>query len=118
MSTIRTFRDPTVWQKAHQFALVIYRLTRTFPNDEKFGLTSQMRRAAVSTAANIAEGSVRFGKQGKLRFYNIAQGSLEEAKYYLILARDLGYTKNIAEEGKLAGDVGRLLHALMVSIKQ
>ena len=117
MSAIRNFRDLTVWQKAHQFALAIYQLTRAFPNEEKFGLTSQMRRAAVSTAANIAEGFVRFGKQDKLRFYNIAQGSLEEAKYYLILAKDLGYTESIAEEGKLAGDVGRLLNALMVSIK-
>src|SRR5580704_6230415 len=118
MSVIRNFRDLTVWQKAHQFVLMVYHLTRTFPNDEKFGLTSQMRRAAVSTAANIAEGFVRFGKQDKLRFYNIAQGSLEETKYYLILAKDLGYTNNIVEEGKLAGDVGRLLHALMVSIKR
>ena len=103
MSAIRTFRDLIVWQKAHQFALAIYQLTRAFPNDEKFGLTSQMRRSAVSTAANIAEGFVRLGKPDKLRFYNIAQGSLEETKYYLILAGNLGYTKNIMEEANTRG---------------
>jgi four helix bundle protein len=118
MTAIRNFRDLIVWQKAHEFVLVIYHLTKLFPDDEKFGLTSQIRRAAVSVAANIAEGFARFGKQDKLRFYNIAQGSLEETKYYLILAKDLGYTKDIVGEGKLAGDVGRLLYALMTSIKQ
>ena len=118
MPEARTFRDLVVWQKAHELVLSVYKLTRSFPDDERFGLTSQTRRAAVSVAANIAEGFVRIGKQDKLRFYNIAQGSLEEAKYYLILAKDLGYTKDIVNEGKLAGDVGRLLHALMASIKQ
>ncbi len=118
MANAQTFRDLIVWQKAHEFVLAVYKLSRRFPDDEKFGLTSQMRRAAVSVAANIAEGFVRRGQQDKLHFYNIAQGSLEEVKYYLILGKDLGYTESITNEGALAEDTGRLLHALMVSIRQ
>lgn len=87
----RSFKELIVWQKAHQFVLAIYRLTRGFPSDEKFGLTSQIRRAAVSVPANIAEGFPKRSSSDKVRFYNIAQGSLEEVHYYLILAEDLGY---------------------------
>ena len=87
----RSFRDLMVWQKAHQLVMAIYRLTKGFPADEKFGLTSQIRRASVSVAANIAEGFSKRGKPDKARFFNIAQGSLEEVHYYLILGNDLGY---------------------------
>ncbi|MBI5772864.1 MAG: four helix bundle protein, partial [Verrucomicrobia bacterium] len=86
----RSFRDLVVWQKAHQFVLAIYRLTKGFPADERFGLTSQIRRAAVSVAANVSEGFAKRGKADKARFFNIAQGSLEEVHYYLILGNDLG----------------------------
>ena len=86
-----TFEDLLVWQKAHQFVLAVYRLSGTFPKDETYGLTSQIRRAAVSISANIAEGFRRRGSADKSRFYNIAQGSLEECRYYLILVRDLEY---------------------------
>jgi len=79
-----------VWQKAHLFVLAVYRLTAGFPKQETYGLTSQMRRAAVSIAANIAEGFRRRGKADKARFMNIAEGSIEECRYYLILASDLG----------------------------
>jgi four helix bundle protein len=85
----QSFRDLVVWQKAHQFVLAVYRLTESFPDREKFGLSHQLRRAAVSIPANIAEG---FGKRGrKAHFLNIAEGSLEECRYYLILTQDLGY---------------------------
>lgn len=87
----RSFRELIVWQKAHQFVLEIYRFTRGFPSEEKFGLTSQIRRAAVSVPANIAEGFPKRGTSDKTRFFNIAQGSLEEVHYYLILSEDLGY---------------------------
>lgn len=80
-----------MWQKAHQFVIAVYRTTETFPKDELYGLTSQLRRAAVSIAANIAEGFRKRSNADKLRFINISQGSLEEARYYLILTRDLGY---------------------------
>jgi four helix bundle protein len=86
-----TFEDLIVWQKAHQFALKVYRLTGGFPKQETYGLSSQMRRAAVSIPANIAEGFRRRGKPEKVRFMNIAESSLEESRYYLILTKDLGY---------------------------
>ena len=74
----KTFEDLVVWQKAHQFVLGFYRFSRLFPRSETYGLSSQFRRAAVSIAANIAEGFRKRGKADKLRFLNIAQGSLEE----------------------------------------
>lgn len=81
-----------IWQKAHQWVLDVYRMTDRFPANEKFGLTSQLRRAAVSVPANFAEGFRKESRPDKLRFYNIAQGSISESQYYLILAKDLGYT--------------------------
>ena len=90
----KTFRDLTVWQKVHQLVLAIYRFTESFPTKETYGLTSQLRRAAVSVPANIAEGFKRPTDSEKARFYNIAQGSLEECRYYLILAEDLGYANS------------------------
>ncbi|MDQ3132204.1 MAG: four helix bundle protein [Acidobacteriota bacterium] len=87
----KSFEDLEIWKKAHAFVLKIYRLTEHFPKHELFGLTSQFRRAAVSIPANIAEGFKKTGKADKLRFYNIVQGSLEECRYYLILAKDLNY---------------------------
>ena len=74
----RSFRDLIVWQKAHQFVLAVYRFTRRFPKDETYGLTSQFRRAAISTSANIAKGFKKRTRSDKARFMNIAQGSLEE----------------------------------------
>src|SRR5215470_15663311 len=87
----RTFRDLLVWQKAHAFVLAVYRFTDSFPDREKFGLSHQMRRAAVSIPANIAEGFGKRSRAEKARFLNIAEGSLEECRYYLILTEDLGY---------------------------
>ncbi len=86
-----SFENIIAWQKAHCFVLLTYRVTRHFPEDERFGLTQQFRRAAVSIEANIAEGYKKLSKADKLRFFNIAQGSLEECRDYHILSRDLGY---------------------------
>ena len=85
------FRKLLVWQRAHQWVLLIYKLTEKFPKQETFGLTSQMRRAAVSVAANMAEGYAAGGKGQFGRYLDIAQGSLAEVEYYLILALDLKY---------------------------
>ncbi len=85
------FENILAWQKAHEFVLNVYKTTRNFPPDERFGLTSQFRRAAISIEANIAEGYKKLGKADKLRFLNISQGSLEECRDYIILSRDLGY---------------------------
>lgn len=87
----RTFEDLKVWQKAHIFVLSVYAVTKMFPSNEAFGITSQIRRSAVSVPANIAEGYKRLTKPDKLRFFNIAQASLEETRYYVILCRDLKY---------------------------
>jgi four helix bundle protein len=89
----KTFRDLVVWQRSHQFVLCVYLMTAGFPKREIFGLTSQLRRAAVSIAANIAEGFKRRGRGDKARFLNIAQSSLEECRYYLILTEDLRYAE-------------------------
>jgi len=80
-----------VWRKAHELVLAVYSFTATFPKEETYGLKLQMRRAAVSIPANIAEGFRRRGKADKARYMNMAEGSLEESPYYLILAKDLGY---------------------------
>jgi four helix bundle protein len=106
----KTFEDLVVWQKAHQFVIAVYRLSRTYPRSETYGLSSQFRRAAVSVAANIAEGFRKRGKADKLRFLNIAQGSLEESRYYLILTRDLDYG-DVSELRTVLVEVSKLLEA-------
>ena len=83
-----SFENIIAWQKAHAFVMLVYRVTKHFPKDEIFGLTSQFRRAAVSIEANIAEGYKKLSKADKLRFFNISQGSLEECRDYIILSRD------------------------------
>jgi four helix bundle protein len=93
----QSFRDLLVWRKAHEFVLAVYPFTASFPRQETYSLAVQLRRAAVSIPANIAEGFLRRGKPDKARFMNMAEGSLEECRYYLILAHDLGY-----------GDTGQL----------
>jgi four helix bundle protein len=104
----KTFRDLLVWQRAHAFVLAVYKATATFPAREIYGLTSQMRRAAISVAANIAEGFAKRGKADKARFMNTAEGSLEESRYYLLLSQDLGYGST-GELMELLNEVGRLL---------
>jgi four helix bundle protein len=111
----RTFQDLLVWQKAHQFVMGVYPYSASFPKAETYGLTSQFRRAAVSVPANIAEGFRRAGRQEKVRFLNIAQGSLEECRYYLILARDLEYGEN-AVLMSLLEEVSRILDAYSKAI--
>ena len=104
----KSFQDLIVWQKAHQFVLATYRLTRTFPREEIYALTSQFRRAAVSIAANIAEGFKKRSRSDKARFMNISQGSVEECRYYLILARDLDYGYDQQQMNQLE-EVSKLL---------
>jgi len=112
----KRFTDLTVWKKAHSFVLSVYRLTAVFPKSEIYGLTSQLRRASVSTPANIAEGFKRRSSAEKVRFMNIAQGSLEECRYYLILTNDLEYANT---EGLLLqlDEVGRILSAYSKAIR-
>lgn len=112
----RCFEDLIVWQKAHNFVLSAYQLTKDFPKEESYGLTSQFRRAAVSIPTNIAEGFKKKGKADKVRSLNIAQGSLEEARYYLILAKDLEYC-NSDELMLQIQEVSKLLEAYRKTIE-
>ena len=95
MDKTKYFEELEVWKKAHEFVLLVYQLTETFPKSKLFGLVTQFRKALVSIAANIAEGYKKKGKADKLRFYNISQGSLEECRYYVILSRDLKYIQSL-----------------------
>lgn len=90
-TNIRHFTDLFAWQKNHRVVLEVYRLTKVFPRDEMFGLTSQLRRAASSITANIAEGFGRYTAPDKMRFYVQARGSSTELQNHIILAHDLGY---------------------------
>lgn len=112
----KTFKDLVVWHKAHQFVLTVYRLTAGFPKEETYGLTQQFRRAAVSIPANIAEGFKKRTRAEKTRFMNISQGSLEESRYYLILAADLGYCNTDTAMSQIE-EVSRLLEGYSKSIK-
>ena len=107
----KTFREVYAWQKAHSFVLLVYQATRTFPKEELFALTSQFRRAAISIEANIAEGYGKLSKADKLRFMNIAQGSLEECRDYVYLSHDLNYISQTTFDSLILSieDASRLL---------
>ncbi|MBI4565802.1 MAG: four helix bundle protein [Planctomycetes bacterium] len=113
---IVSFTQLEVWPYAHQAALATYKITHAFPKQELFGLTAQMRKAAVSIPANIAEGFRRRQPKDKMRFYNMSQGSVEELRYYLILGKDLGYTRSVEETNKLLDSVSRMLKRLILTI--
>jgi four helix bundle protein len=112
----KEFQDLIVWQKAHEFVISLYQYSEFFPKNEIYGLTSQSRRAAVSIAANIAEGFKKKTRPDKIKFLNIAQGSLEESRYYLILAKDLGYGELTQLMVKLE-EVSKLLEAYISTIR-
>ena len=113
----KSFKELVVWQKAHQLVLNVYRATKSFPKEEIYGLTSQLRRSSVSVAANIVEGFKKKGTADKIKFMNTAQGSLSETDYHLLLANDLGYfdTVNLLKD---VDEVGRLLESYMKGIKR
>ena len=116
---MQDFKKLAVWQKAHEVALSLYKATAGFPADERYGLTSQMRRAAVSAGSNIAEGCGRDGAAELSRFLQIAMGSASELEYQLLLARDLGYL-NEAEYGPLAdgiSEASRMLYSLIQKLR-
>jgi four helix bundle protein len=112
----RTFQDLIVWAKAHELVLRVYKFTTAFPKQETYGLCSQMRRAAVSIPGNIAEGFRRHRRADKIGSMNIAEGSLEECRYYPILAQDLDYgsTEDLTT---LLAEVSRLLYSYSKAIQ-
>jgi four helix bundle protein len=117
---MQRFTELKVWQRAHALVLAVYRLTASFPADERYGLTSQLRRATVSVPSNIAEGSKRRSNHEYAHFLNLAEGSLAEAAYQLILSRDLGYATPAAVEPLTAeaDEVARMLNALRLKVEQ
>ncbi|PYX34667.1 MAG: diversity-generating retroelement protein bAvd family protein [Acidobacteria bacterium] len=116
---MRNYKDLAVWEKAHRLTLVIYKNTRAFPNEEKFGLTSQMRRASASIAANLAEGCGRRSDAEMGRFIQIAMGSGAELSYHLLLARDLGLFEQLIFEGMVSelSEIMRMMSSLSQSMK-
>ncbi len=115
MCAAKSFQDLLAWQCAHKFVLEVYQISAAFPRHEAYGLTGQLRRAAISVAANIAEGFGRRGKGDKLRFLNIAQASVEECRYYLLLATDLRYADCVGAGGTLE-HASRLLNRYATAI--
>jgi four helix bundle protein len=117
---IEKFTDLTVWQKAHEVTLLVYRATESFPDRDRFGIVAQIRRSAASVAANIAEGFGRRTTRELLRSLQIARGETEETRYFSILSRDLGYLKqdDFNRLTEACDSVGRLINALMTSLKQ
>src|SRR3990167_1240679 len=120
LDKIRHFTDLVVWQKAHELVLAVYKETRSFPADEKFGLTSQIRRSATSISSNIAESFGRQSKLDKIQFYTIARGSNTELQDQLLTARDLGYLSETvcSELSKLAITVNKLINGSIRSIRE
>jgi four helix bundle protein len=115
----KSFESLIMWQEAHKLTLFVYKLTKAFPKEELFGLTSQFRRAVVSISANIAEGYKKRGYADKLRFMNISQASLEECRYYIILSKDLGYISDLEkfELEKMISQISYLLNTYCSKIK-
>lgn len=117
--TIKSFTDLNTWKEGHKLVLMIYKITKLFPSDEKFGLCSQIQRAAVSITSNIAEGFSRNSSKEKVQFYYTSLGSLTEIQNQLLVARDLGYInqqlfKDIALQSVV---VSKLINGLIKSLK-
>jgi four helix bundle protein len=119
VGAIQRFQDLRVWQKAHRLALQVYQQTCRFPDHERFGMISQLRRASVSIAANIAEGSKRTSTKDLCHFLAIAEGSNEEVKCLLMLSRDLKYLSLEAFIGLFqeSENIGAMLNGLAESLK-
>jgi four helix bundle protein len=115
----RSYRDLVAWQKAMKFATEIYEVTKHFPSEERYGLTNQLRRAAVSVPSNIAEGQARFSQREFHHFLGMARGSLVEIETQLLIARDLKYVQTAKTDGLLAAadELGRVLNGLIAAIK-
>lgn len=120
VKTLRNFEDLDIWQKSQTLAVSVYLLTKSFPSDEKFGLTSQLRRAVASISANIAEGFGRHSQKDKLHFYTIAYGSLLEVRNFLYLANKLNFIDSAKLQNGLieTETCQKLLNALMAAVRK
>jgi four helix bundle protein len=119
-SEIVTYRDLDVWNLAHEFVQEIYKITKKFPEDEKFGIIYQLRKASSSIPANIAEGNGRQTTKSYIHFLYIARGSLNEARYFLLLSKDLEYLKKLKHDElvKLLDRVEKMLMGLIRALKR
>jgi four helix bundle protein len=117
---VQSFRELKVWQRSHALVLELYRVSEAFPSQERFGIVSQLRRAAVSVPTNIAEGSKRRTPQDYARFLNLAEASLAETEYLLMLSRDLGYVAGDLAKPLLAeaSEISRMLYALRGKVER
>lgn len=115
---IEKFEQLDVWQAAHKLVVQVYKIAESLPSSQRFGLVSQMQRSAVSVPANIAEGFKRRTLPDKCHFYNMAQSSLEELRYYFILCRDLGYKLDYELVASQADQIGRMLTGLIRSVRE
>jgi four helix bundle protein len=118
-NVLRSFKDLQVWQKGYRLGLRVYQLTKSFPDQERFGITAQLRRCAVSVPSNIAEGYGRFATADYVRFLRIARGSLAELETQLMLSADLGYADRAAVNGVIeaVAELERMLNALIRSLR-
>ena len=119
MDKIKNFYNLEAWKQAHQLILEIYKITKNFPKEELYGLVSQLRRAASSITANIAEGFARFHYKDKIRFYYQARASVAEVQNFLLLAKDLNYInfETCKKLGEKANDAARLINGLIRSLE-
>ncbi|MBI4692211.1 MAG: four helix bundle protein [Candidatus Terrybacteria bacterium] len=117
-SKINDFDDLEAWKKGHQLVLEIYKITKEFPKEEKFGIISQLQRASSSITANVAEGFSRYHFNDKSRFYYQARGSVSEVKNFLLLAKDLDYldSKTLESLIEITNTTQRLINGLIRSI--
>ena len=111
------FEDTKVWQDAVELAVAIYKMTKSFPADELYAMTSQMRRAATSISANIAEGYGRVSKKDKVHFYTISYGSLMELKSFIYLSQKVGLSSNVETSLELVDTIQRQINAIRISLK-
>lgn len=111
---MKSFRDLKVWEKAHGLVLKIYKTTKLFPSEEKFGLISQLRRSASSIPANIVEGFKRKSDRDYAHFLNLADASLEETKYHILLSKDLAYINDdeFCSLNGVCDEIGKMLNGL------
>jgi len=116
---VQRFTELAVWQRSHKLVLEIYRSTRGLPQEERFNLTSQIRRAALSVPTNIAEGSKRLGSKEYARFLNIAGGSLAETEYLLMVSSDLGYLSKEVHNSRVSeiAEIAKMLHGLRTKVE-
>lgn len=120
MTSIKSFHDLEIWKLSHQLVLEVYKISKMFPKEENFRITSQLLRAAYSIPSNIAEGMGRYSRKEFVNFLTIARGSVEECKYFILLAKDLGYLSEIifAELTLKYDSLGKMINSLINSLKR